>query len=56
MKRKYFLNYSILIDKGENPNMFELSGIHFLQRQTDSLVLRAKVAYNPCLDDLMPKE
>ena len=36
--------------------MFELSGLHLLQRQTDSLVLRAKVAYNPCLEDLMPKE
>ena len=56
MKRRYFLNYSVLINSGENPTMFDLPGRHFLQRQNDTLILKAKVAYKPSLDNLVPKE
>ena len=55
LKMRYFLENEILMDRQENPSMFQLSGLHFLQRQNDTLVIKAKVAYLPSLDSLIPK-
>ena len=55
LKMRYFLENAILIDTVENPCIFDLPGRHYLQRQNDSLLLKAIVSYLPSLDRLLPK-
>lgn len=56
LKMRYFLENSIVIDTTDSPCIFDLPGRHYLQRQNESLLLRAMVSYLPSLDHLLPKE
>ena len=56
MKMRYFLEYYVLMEKTEEVSLFDLPGRHFLQRQNDTLTLKARVAYRPSLESLVPRE